>query len=158
MTIEQAIKHAREVAEERKDLCEDCRGEHLQLALWLEELKSYKDENERLTEEINQRRTMMQRMDCNYATELQKNAELQKQVDELTIELGGYISDQGILLQENARLDKNVKWFQEKIENGELVSEQAVKDAVNEILQEGKRGLSSSLRQWIIERFGLEVE
>ena len=43
MTIEQAIKHAREVAEERKDLCEDCRGEHLQLALWLEELKSYKE-------------------------------------------------------------------------------------------------------------------
>ena len=45
MTIEQAIKHAREVAEERKDLCEDCRSEHLQLALWLEELKSYKDGN-----------------------------------------------------------------------------------------------------------------
>lgn len=46
LTIEQAIKHAREVAEERKDLCEDCRDEHLQLALWLEELKSYKDKIE----------------------------------------------------------------------------------------------------------------
>ena len=49
MTIEQAIKHAREVAEERKDLCEDCRNEHLQLALWLEELKSYKDKIEQGT-------------------------------------------------------------------------------------------------------------
>lgn len=47
---------------------------------------------------------------------LEQNIELQKQVDELT--------------KENSRLDKNVKWFQEKIENGELVSEQAVKDAV----------------------------
>ena len=40
-------------------------------------------EIERLTEEIDQRREMMHRMDCNYATELHKNAELQKQVDEL---------------------------------------------------------------------------
>ena len=46
--------------------------------------------------------------------------ELQKQVDELS--------------KEKARLDKNVKWYQEKIENGELVSKQAVKDTAKEIL------------------------
>ena len=45
-----------------------------------------KAETERLTAEIDQRREMMHRMDCNYATELQKNAELQKQVNELKTE------------------------------------------------------------------------
>lgn len=51
-----------------------------------------------------------------------ENAELQKQVDELK--------------KENARLDKNIKWYQEKIEDGELVSKQAVKDMARELLQE----------------------
>lgn len=47
-----------------------------------------KAEIERLTGEINQRREMMSRMDCNYATEIQKNAELQKQVDKAWLEVG----------------------------------------------------------------------
>lgn len=46
-------------------------------------LQKQKEEIDRLTAEIDQRREMMHRMDCNYATELQKNTELQKQVDEL---------------------------------------------------------------------------
>ena len=87
-----------------------------------QQIAGQKAEIERLTAEIDQRREMMSRMDCNYATELRKNAELQKQVDELK--------------KENARLDKNVKWFQEKIENGELFSEQAVKDTAKEIFAE----------------------
>lgn len=45
-----------------------------------------KAEIERLKAEINQRREMMSRMDCNYATELQKNGEIQKQVKSLTEE------------------------------------------------------------------------
>ena len=39
MTLDEAIKHAREVAEQRTDLCDECRMEHAQLAEWLEELK-----------------------------------------------------------------------------------------------------------------------
>ena len=39
MTLEEAIKHAREVAESRTDLCDECRAEHEQLAEWLEELR-----------------------------------------------------------------------------------------------------------------------
>lgn len=39
MTIEEAIIHAREVAESRNDICAECREEHQQLAEWLEELK-----------------------------------------------------------------------------------------------------------------------
>lgn len=43
MTIDEAIKHAREVAECREDMCDSCRKEHQQLADWLEELKLYKN-------------------------------------------------------------------------------------------------------------------
>ena len=42
MTLNEAIKHAREVAENRTDLCEECRAEHEQLAEWLDELKRLK--------------------------------------------------------------------------------------------------------------------
>ena len=48
MTLNEAIKHAREVAESRTDLCEECRAEHEQLAEWLEELVRLREENERL--------------------------------------------------------------------------------------------------------------
>ena len=40
MTLDEAIAHAREVAENRNDLCDECRREHAQLAEWLEELKN----------------------------------------------------------------------------------------------------------------------
>ena len=55
MTLDEAIKHAREKAEEqRKDACftsvpwhakdcEKCAEEHEQLARWLEELKAYRE-------------------------------------------------------------------------------------------------------------------
>lgn len=39
MTIDEAIVHARDVAENRDDICAECRQEHKQLAEWLEELK-----------------------------------------------------------------------------------------------------------------------
>jgi type II secretory pathway component PulL len=42
MTLEEAIKHARDTAENRTDLCDECRDEHKQLAEWLEELKQLK--------------------------------------------------------------------------------------------------------------------
>lgn len=45
MTIDEAIIHAREVAECRKDMCEECRAEHQQLAEWLEELKCYQEQH-----------------------------------------------------------------------------------------------------------------
>ena len=40
MTLEQAIKHAKEVAASK---CDECGKEHQQLATWLQELQSYKD-------------------------------------------------------------------------------------------------------------------
>ena len=58
MSIDEAIKHAREVAErnrkqykncpsDRTDIrhqtCEECAEEHEQLAEWLEELKAYRE-------------------------------------------------------------------------------------------------------------------
>ena len=59
MTIDEAIKHCKEVAEEKDKSvelykavkateglitkCEDCAKEHRQLAEWLKELKAYRD-------------------------------------------------------------------------------------------------------------------
>ena len=55
MTLDEAIKHAKEVAEENREEacftsipwhakdCEKCAEEHEQLARWLEELKQYRD-------------------------------------------------------------------------------------------------------------------
>lgn len=42
MTLEEAIKHAKDTAENRDDLCMSCRKEHARLAEWLEELKQYR--------------------------------------------------------------------------------------------------------------------
>lgn len=102
-----------------------------------------------LTEEIDQRRTMMQRMDCNYATELQKNAELQKQVDELL----------------NRRIEPKIfQCHADALENCPKV-ERAVKDRSKEIYlwleEKDKRGMAVPfnmvLRQ-LKEQFGVEVE
>ena len=86
-----------------------------------------------------------------YTRAIERADKLQKQVDEL--------------LKENARLDKNVKWFQEKIENGELVSEQAVKDTAKEICDlilehwEKKQFVECDwLRVAIAEKYGVEVK
>ena len=40
MSLDEAIQHAQDVADNRTDLCENCRAEHQQLADWLRELKS----------------------------------------------------------------------------------------------------------------------
>ena len=40
MTLDEAIKHAKEIAEKAE--CEDCRKEHVQLVIWLEELQESK--------------------------------------------------------------------------------------------------------------------
>ena len=46
MTLDEAIKHAREKANEQKcQSCKKCAEEHEQLAEWLEELKEYRDMN-----------------------------------------------------------------------------------------------------------------
>ncbi len=41
MTLEEAIKHCKEVAE--NTTCVDCKEEHLQLAKWLQELKKRRE-------------------------------------------------------------------------------------------------------------------
>lgn len=54
-TIDEAIAHAREVAKEKRnehftfgiEKCKQCADEHEQLAEWLEELKEYKDAEEK---------------------------------------------------------------------------------------------------------------
>ncbi|WP_317413640.1 hypothetical protein [Holdemanella porci] len=43
MTLDEAIIHAKELAE-NQSICKDCREEHKQLAAWSEELKQYKEE------------------------------------------------------------------------------------------------------------------
>lgn len=42
MTLEEAIKHAIEVANEAS--CDKCKSEHLQLVAWLQELQQYRKE------------------------------------------------------------------------------------------------------------------
>lgn len=84
-----------------------------------ETIDKQKAEIVRLTAEINQRREMMSRMDCNYATELQKNAELQKQVKRLT--------------EENEELHNDNTTL---IAGSILQKEQVEKDTAKEILQE----------------------
>jgi len=44
MTIDEAIKHAEEVAEEQVKRCEKCADEHRQLAEWLKELKQLREQ------------------------------------------------------------------------------------------------------------------
>ena len=103
-------------------------------------------ENERLTEAMSDFRQEVITLNI-------EKLELQKQVDELK--------------KESARLDKNVKWFQEKIENGELVSEKAVKDTAKEIFALLKSSEyvdnENTLSVWAIEkiikeRYGVEDE
>lgn len=48
MTIEEAIAHAKETADTRSDLCDECRDEHRQLADWLTELKQLREETSKL--------------------------------------------------------------------------------------------------------------
>ena len=55
MTLEEAVKHAEEVAEEHTkynryggfESCDECAKEHRQLAEWLKELKAYRAREER---------------------------------------------------------------------------------------------------------------
>lgn len=42
MTLDEAIKHCEEVANDRAGCCEDCAEEHRQLAEWLKELRVFK--------------------------------------------------------------------------------------------------------------------
>lgn len=49
MTLDEAIKHCREVADKK---CDDCGKEHLQLAEWLEELKENRETINRQNAEI----------------------------------------------------------------------------------------------------------
>ena len=47
MTLEEAIKHCEEIAEEERSMCvpgcDKCADEHLQLAEWLKELKAFRE-------------------------------------------------------------------------------------------------------------------
>jgi len=43
MTLDEAIKHCEDVAEDRCGCAEDCVNEHRQLAEWLKELKAYRE-------------------------------------------------------------------------------------------------------------------
>ena len=42
MTLEEAIIHCEDVANDRAGCCEDCAEEHRQLAEWLKELRAYR--------------------------------------------------------------------------------------------------------------------
>ena len=44
MKLEEAINHCEEVLE-RDDMCEECKQEHKQLAMWLKELKLLRDKS-----------------------------------------------------------------------------------------------------------------
>ena len=46
MTLDEAIKHAEEVANDMELCCEECAKEHRQLAEWLKELQEYKKANQ----------------------------------------------------------------------------------------------------------------
>lgn len=116
----------------------NCRDENAKL----------KAEIERLTAEINQRRERMSRMDCNYATELQKKAKLQKQVDELKTE--------------NKELYKEHTTL---IAGSILKQQDIVKDTAREILQELYDQIDENTPKWvgvqikiIAKRKGVEVE
>jgi hypothetical protein len=45
MTLDQAIQHCYEIAENEQ--CHDCAKEHLQLAEWLEELRDYRERDKK---------------------------------------------------------------------------------------------------------------
>lgn len=48
MTLNEAIEHCKEIAKDNIE-CNACCNEHLQLAMWLEELKEYREK------EVNQK-------------------------------------------------------------------------------------------------------
>lgn len=98
-------------------------------------------EIERLTAAINQRREMMSRMDCNYATELQKNAELQKQVDELKAE-------NAIL---NKQVDRKDKAIVREMNIGYENERQAVKDTAEKVFNEVMSCIGSLQMFWIVD-------
>lgn len=51
MTLDEAIKHCEDVAEDRCGCAEDCVNEHRQLAEWLKELKAYREADTPQTED-----------------------------------------------------------------------------------------------------------
>ena len=53
MTIDEAIKHANHIAV-LQDLqgCKECAADHLELALWLEELKRHREAWQKVKEEL----------------------------------------------------------------------------------------------------------
>ena len=46
MTLDEAIKHAEEVANDMELCCKECAEEHRQLAEWLKELKQYREQTD----------------------------------------------------------------------------------------------------------------
>lgn len=50
MTLDEAIKHADDVAKDMELCCEECANDHRQLAKWLRELKSLKEKNNEILE------------------------------------------------------------------------------------------------------------
>ena len=53
MTLDEAIKHCEEVAEEQEEKeCLECAAEHRQLAEWLKELKAYRKAEKKILENM----------------------------------------------------------------------------------------------------------
>ena len=48
MTLEEAIAHCEDVANDRAGCCEDCAEEHRQLAEWLKELRAYREQTQKV--------------------------------------------------------------------------------------------------------------
>lgn len=86
MTIDEAIVHAREVAECREDMCEECRAEHEQLAEWLEELKAYQQLDLEIPQHFTKEQSMWIKKYC-----IERNKEFYKQaVDDFAINIIGH--------------------------------------------------------------------
>lgn len=49
MTLDEAIKHAEEVANDMELCCKECAEDHRQLAGWLKELKQYREQTTTIT-------------------------------------------------------------------------------------------------------------
>ena len=144
------FKCIRDTRKKVVDLIHRLQSENERLTEENGQLKGYNSgleyEIELLTEEIDQRREMMNRMNCNYATELQKNAELQKQVDELK-------EENKELYKENTTL----------IAGSILERKDIAKDTAKEIYCHIAKAyydkeMLKIFREYLKERYGVEVE
>lgn len=115
---------------------------------------------ERLTAEIDQRQEMMHRMDCNYATELQKNAELKKQVDELKSENTKLYKEHTTLIAGSILKQQDIArdTAKEIIEELNNIKDFFPDSPGGHLRADGWRMCIDKLKEIAKERYGVEVE